>query len=173
MENTDIEIVSTEEHMKSLFFEELKMILSELSFTFLPFLVLLIVNYSKENFDEFMKSSDWSLATAVLFGQTIVKLVIGISTSRKQLPSEKYGLITAIIIVIGLIPSIVLLIIFQFDKQGKEELIVMQFILFASSVITFILFGTIGNMLKSDGDKNNHIDSVITYIKSRKKNINN
>ena len=65
------------------------------------------------------------------------------------------------------------MIIFQFDKQVKEELIVMQFILFASSVITFILFGTIGNMLKSDGDKNNHIDSVITYIKSRKKNINN
>lgn len=165
----EIKILSRQEILKELFKSEIKMILAELCFTTLPFIALILINMAKNSVDSFFSSPDWSLATAVLFGQTIVKLMIGIGTTKKTIPSGNYGLITALIIVFGLIPSIVILGILQFQDTPQQTIIVLQFILFIMSILAFLFFGTIGNMLKTDADKDNQFDNILSAIKTLQK----
>ncbi|WP_010182979.1 hypothetical protein, partial [Aquimarina agarilytica] len=129
-------------------------IIGELSFIFLPFIVILIINLNKENFSDLLQTADWSLASAILFGQTIVKLIMGVSAQEHSFEYQRFGLLSALIIVLGLIPSVVIIGVFETTGKLGLGLIILQFVLLIIAVWAFIILGTIGQHLYSSAFKN-------------------
>jgi hypothetical protein len=132
------------------FKKELPALLAELSFFILPFIVISIINLTKDEWIKLVQTSDWALASTLLFGQTIVKIIMGVASREQSFPHQNYGLITALIIVVGLVPSITILTIFQIYSQLSIALVVAQFVLLGLAVATFLVFGTIGQMLSAN-----------------------
>lgn len=126
---------------------ELSAIIAELCFIFLPFVVIIIVDFTKGDSARLIQTSDWSLASTLLFGQTIVKLIMGVAAQKRSFKYQHFGLITALIIVVGLVPSIATIIMFHFFSRLTDLGIVIQFILLGLSIFVFLVFGTIGQTL--------------------------
>lgn len=142
---------------KGSFFEfdkETPAIIGELSFIFLPFVVILIVNLNKGEFSNLLQNSDWSLASAILYGQTIVKIIMGVAAQEHSFEYQRFGLVSALIIVLGLIPSVVIIGIFEISGKLSTGLIITQFVLLFVAVWSFILFGAIGQYLYTSAFKN-------------------
>tara|TARA_R110002072_G_C7629516_1_gene506795 strand:+ start:75 stop:566 length:492 start_codon:yes stop_codon:yes gene_type:complete len=134
--------------------KETPAIIGELAFIFLPFIVILIINLNKGNFANLLQTADWSLASAILFGQTIVKIIMGVSAQEHSFEYQRFGFLSALIIVLGLIPSVVIIGIFETTGKLSTGIIILQFILLAIAVWTFIILGTIGQHLYSSAFKN-------------------
>jgi hypothetical protein len=124
--------------------------MAELSFFLLPFMIISIINLSKGDWVKLIQTGDWALASTLLFGQTIVKIVMGVAAREQSFPHQNYGLITALIIVFGLVPSITILTLFQINNELSLGLIILQFLLLVLAVATFLTFGTIGQMLSAN-----------------------
>ena len=136
------------------FKKEIPSLVAELAFIFLPFVVILIVNLLIGDWNKLIQTSDWSLAATLLFGQTIVKIIMGVASQEHSFNHQNLGLISALIIVFGLVPSLVILAIFQMTQDISIGLVIAQFLLLGLSIIVFLLFGTIGQVLYSTAFKN-------------------
>lgn len=144
---------STTETRNEDFRKERTAIIAELCFMFLPFVVILIINLTKGDWAKLLQTSDWALAATLLFGQTIVKMMMGVASQEHSFNYQLFGLITALIIVFGLVPSITVISIFQISPKLSTGLVVVQFILLGASISVFIVFGTIGQVLFSSAFK--------------------
>ena len=131
------------------FRQESSAIIAELCFTFLPFVVILIINLTKNDWTKLIQTSDWALISTLLFGQTIVKIIMGVASQEHSFNYQLFGLISALIIVFGLVPSITIITIFQISSKLPNSLVIAQFFLLGLSIITFLIFGTIGQVLFS------------------------
>ena len=129
------------------FKKELTSLLAELCFFALPFIVISIIDLTKGEWIKLIQTSDWALVSTLLFGQTIVKIVMGVASREQSFPHQNYGLLTALIIVLGLVPSITILTIFQIYSTLSIALIIAQFVLLVFAIATFLIFGTIGQIL--------------------------
>lgn len=127
--------------------KELPAILAELLFFILPFIVISVINLTKGEWIKLIQTSDWALASTLLFGQTIVKIIMGVASREQSFPYQIYGFITALIIVLGLVPSITILTLFQINSELSLALVIAQFTLFGLAIIIFLTFGTIGQVL--------------------------
>lgn len=140
--------------VKSAFDEDFKKetpaMIGELSFIFLPFIVILIINLSKGDWIKLIQTSDWALAATLLFGQTIVKIIMGVAAREHAFHHQNFGLVGALIIVLGLAPSILIVAIFQINQSLSIGLAIAQFILLGVAIYVFLLFGTIGQVLYSN-----------------------
>ena len=72
---------------------------------------------------------------------------MGVASREQSFPHQNYGLLTALIIVLGLVPSITILTIFQIYSTLSIALIIAQFVLLVFAIATFLIFGTIGQIL--------------------------
>jgi len=153
MENNKIPKNNKKDNFNSVFFEDCKKesfsIIAEICFIILPFIVILFMKLIKSDIEELLQTSDWSLASAILFGQTIVKLVMGVSAREQSFEYQRFGFITSLIIVFGLVPSIILIIVFQFIDYFSPVLVIIQFVLLIIAFLTFLTFGTVGQVLFS------------------------
>ncbi|HZY37256.1 MAG TPA: hypothetical protein VFE53_11435 [Mucilaginibacter sp.] len=129
------------------FKKESSAILAELCFIILPFIVILIVNFTKGEESKLLQTSDWALAATLLYGQTIVKMIMGVASQAHEFHYQNWGFISALIIVFGLVPSITVLTIFQIYSRLSAWLVIIQFMLFGIAIIVFVIFGTIGQIL--------------------------
>ena len=90
------------------------------------------------------------MAAVILYGQTIVKLILGFASYEDSSNWRLIGLYSALIIVFGLIPSTITLTLFIISKDQGVGIIIVQFSTFLSSIIIFLVFGTIGQGLSSN-----------------------
>ena len=120
-------------------------IASEILFILLPIFILLIYLIINDKVSSIFYSYDLSFATIILFGQTIVKMASGISNREKRFVWQYISLIFTLIIVLGLIPSI-LILIFLLIGYKIFCLYIAQLILLIISLIIYFIFGTIGQM---------------------------
>ncbi len=132
------------------FKKEMPAMLAELSFIFLPFIVILIVNLSKGDWIKLIQTADWALASALLYGQTIVKIIMGVASREHAFHHQNFGLISALIIALGLVPSILIIAIFELNQNISIGLIIAQFVLLGFAIYVFLLFGTLGQILFSN-----------------------
>lgn len=132
------------------FEKEIPAMLAELSFIFLPFIVILIVNLSKGDWIKLIQTADWALASTLLYGQTIVKIIMGVASREHSFNHQNFGLASALIISLGLVPSILIVAIFELNQNISIGLIVTQFVLLGFAIYVFLLFGTIGQILFSN-----------------------
>src|SRR5947207_3088932 len=81
---------------------------AEILFVVLPLLVIAIVFVSRAHAGSIWLSVEWSFAASVLLGQAVVKLIRAL-VERGGFHGERVGLIAAVILVLGLVPSLVVL----------------------------------------------------------------
>lgn len=121
---------------------------AELLFVLLPFVVLaIVVAYRETGLPHLLAAPDWSLGAAVLAGQSIVKLVAGVTASGRRRPWERTALIVTVLIVFLLVPSLVCLALMQIADHPPFWLVILQLLLFVFCAIAFLMFGTVGQSL--------------------------
>lgn len=122
-------------------------ILGDLLFIILPLVVISIVDVSVgRSLFALIESPELSFGSAVLFGQTIIKVVSGFAHT-KPTGAEQPVFIIALIIVFGLVPSLVVLALLLSINPIPHELQYAQACIFALGVIVFFLFGVNGHAL--------------------------
>ena len=122
-------------------------LLSELLFTILPIIILIIYRCYDEQKILIFYNTEWAACAIILFGQSIVKFSSGISNSNKKFSWQLVSLIISIIIIMGLIPSILVLVINIGTAEKTMGIYLFQLILFALSIICFFIIGAIGQYL--------------------------
>ncbi|MBB4634854.1 hypothetical protein [Longimicrobium terrae] len=127
---------------------------TEYLFVLMPFIVILGFHLRKgTGLGPVLSVADWSFASAVLFGQTVTKLIAGFSATRRRNSPEKATLITALVLVMGLVPS--LLILYQVLDSTKPgfALIITQLFYFALASLTFFVLGSSGQVILAQADE--------------------
>lgn len=120
-------------------------ILGDLLFIVLPLVVISIVDVSVGRpLFAIIESPELSFGSAVLFGQTIIKVVSGFAHT-KPTGAEQPVFIIALIIVFGLVPSLVVLALLLSVNPIPYGLQLAQACIFALGVIVFFLFGVTGH----------------------------
>ena len=122
-------------------------ILGDLLFIVLPLVVISIVDVSVgRSLFAIIESPELSFGSAVLFGQTIIKVVSGFAHTKPS-GAEKPVFIIALIIVFGLVPSLVVLALLLSVNPIPYGLQLAQAGIFVLGVFTFGLFGVNGHAL--------------------------
>jgi hypothetical protein len=120
-------------------------ILGDLLFIVLPLVVISIVDVSVgRSLFAIIESPELSFGSAVLFGQTIIKVVSGFAHT-KPTGAEQPVFIIALIIVFGLVPSLVVLALLLSVSPIPYGLQLAQAGIFVLGVIVFGLFGVSGH----------------------------
>ena len=119
-------------------------LLSELLFTILPIIIIVMIRLIENNYSSIFLNSEWGIISVVLFGQSIVKFSSGLSNSTKKFRWQVVALVISGIIVLGLIPSIVYLIIILTKNIESNTVYLFQLIWFILSIITFFIVGKLG-----------------------------
>ena len=112
----------------------------EVLFVFLPFIILSIVYMNQGKFSEIFSISEWSFASSILAGQTIIKITHGFSR-QKMLRFHIFLGILAMILIFILLPSMTILILILTSSPVSNGLLLAQLILFIISLLTFIIVG--------------------------------
>ena len=115
-------------------------LIGELSFILLPFLVMTLIYTDKNNLDRIFEEPSWSLTAAVLFGQSIIKMIhIVVKASMNGISIKHYnvGAFISLLILLGLVPSLVVLSLIYNHDIVPIWLIILQMIVFALSIISY------------------------------------
>ncbi|PWB55996.1 MAG: hypothetical protein C3F13_02745 [Anaerolineales bacterium] len=122
------------------------LIIAELLFIILPFIVIGIISFSKGEFSAFFRIPEWSLASSILVGQTIVKLISGLVSKPRKIAWENTALILSIIIVLILVPVLIILSLIMTTDTPSAWLVIAQIIYFFLSATLFYAGGSIGQI---------------------------
>lgn len=123
---------------------------SEYLFIFLPFLVIGIIKIYKSDFSTFFQAADWSFAASILFGQVIVKLVSG-SVIHSKAKWQRVVVLLSFILVLGLVPSLVVLALILIDGGISDFLVNMQLTLFVLASAIFFFVGSAAHAMIEEG----------------------
>lgn len=105
-------------------------LVTELLFTLLPIIILIVVRSYENNFRAIFYNTEWSIMALVLFGQTIVKFVSGVSKYKAKLRWQVAALVVSMIMIFGVIPSATVQVINLTSKVLSDITYVVQLILF-------------------------------------------
>ena len=147
--------------------------ISELLFILLPFVVIIPVYVYSHRAARVPSHPEWALASALLFGHAIVKLICGAIRVREG-SANAIELIVAAGIVFGLAPSLVVLVLMHLMDEPNASpppgwLIATQTILLVLAVLYFIIFRWLGELLEHSaiepGDPSAKITSLSVQAK--------
>ena len=123
-------------------------LISEYLFTLFPIIILIIIRCNEGTYCKIFYNSEWSIISLILFGQSIVKFSAGIAHNKNRFHWQLVSLIVSLIIIIGLIPSaIILTLILNDGSSFSNELYYTQALLFLLSSGCFFTFGGLGQDL--------------------------
>jgi len=112
---------------------------SEYIFICLPFIILSIVRLHQDRADDLLTTSDWGIASGIIYGQLIVRLAAALAgTSRpKKLPAITLNL--TILVCLGL--SINLVIYSLMLTSPTDTLGYFQLLLFLAASACHFIYG--------------------------------
>lgn len=129
--------------------------IGEISFIILPFIVMIIIYIYLNKLNNILYEPEWSLASSVMFGQSIIKMIHAINNGTKgkkvHLKSYNIGAMISLLIVIGLIPSLIVLSLIFTSKEIPNWLMIMQIIYFIFAITIF----TIANVMQIKFEEDN------------------
>ncbi len=120
---------------------ELYLVGAELAFLLVPFVVIGLAYLFKADFRTIFYTPYWSVASSILIGQALIRFVSRLLQSRAHDPSiswERVTLIFSVLIVLGLVPSLVVLLLVLISTQSSTYLGIAQVILFVFGVWLFL-----------------------------------
>jgi len=114
----------------------------EYLFVALPLVVLTFVFVAiGKQLHAILASPEWAFGAAILFGQSITKLVSGVARHGVE-RGDLLALIIALVIVFGLCPSLTVLALVLAKEEAEWGLIVAQLALFALGSVVFFVLGS-------------------------------
>ena len=123
-------------------------LISEYLFTLFPIIILIIIRCNEGTYCKIFYNSEWSIISLILFGQSIVKFSAGIAHNKKRFHWQLVSLIISLIIIIGLIPSaIILTLILNDGLLFSNGLYCTQALQFILSSGCFFIIGALGQDL--------------------------
>ncbi len=120
---------------------------SELIFTLLPLIIILIVRSYEMEFSQIFYNTEWSIISIILFGQSIVKFSSGIANSKETFRWQLVALVISVIIVFGLVPASIILALNLTSYRIALGMAILQIIIFLISVLTYYFIGSIGQKM--------------------------
>ena len=107
--------------------EPLAGILGELLFVLLPLVVIVIIRiYQNLPIKNITQIPEISFAAAVIFGQTLIKLVSSAAITDYRLNWQLFSFIISCIIVFGLVPSLTILSIILVSQTPPTNIYLIQ-----------------------------------------------
>jgi len=142
-------------------------LIAEILFIVLPLIVTGIVLFFQNRSHELLVTTEWSFATAILFGQALTKYVGGLVTGRIPFQWQRVVLFFAVLVVLGLVPSLTVLTIAL--SSGAEtagivltkKVIVAQLLLFIIGLGSYVIFGGVGELALSKAEEYGRKKTVI------------
>ncbi len=125
---------------------------AELAFLLAPFVVIAFAYLYKADFRNVLYTPYWSVASSVLIGQALIRFIARLLQSGIHDPSiswERVTLIFSVLIVLGLIPSLVVLLLVLITPQPSAYLGIAQVILFVVGFCLYLAFGWTGQEMVS------------------------
>jgi hypothetical protein len=108
---------------------------SELLFVVLPFIVIAITLRHRGEFHSILYLPEWSIVSAVVMGQAIIRLVYTVLGDDKE--TEVSIFIITLLLVFGLVPILVVLSIVLIADKVSTSLAVVQGVGFLTSTTIF------------------------------------
>ena len=119
------------------------LLVSETLFVLLPLIVLAIVfSYQRKMFG-LLHTPEWSFISAILFGQTLVKFVSA-AVSESGAYWQRVVVIVSAIIVLGVVPSLIILALVLVSEPPSNGLAIAQLIMFILSIVLYFFIGGAG-----------------------------
>jgi high-affinity K+ transport system ATPase subunit B len=146
--------------------DAVKSVVVDLIFTFLPVFVLILIRILTSSWGNIFLRSDWSYISMILFGQSIIKIFIGISENSNKKKTVDIILYISLLIALGLVPSIIILVLIEMGAK-HNALTIAQIIWLMIAIASYFTFGTLGNILFiqkliKDSDFNNDKNDIVT-----------
>lgn len=116
---------------------------SEWSFAILPFIVFFIIYLHKGKVNELFFLTEWSFASAILNGQSLVRFISKIIDSKFNPHPDRLSLVISIFIVLLLVPSLIILTIVVISDKVTLSLAITQMVFFVISSVIYLLSGKI------------------------------
>ncbi len=123
----------------------LHIVAAELVFLLAPFVVVGFAYLYKGDLRNIIYTPYWSIASSVLIGQALIRFIIRLLQSDAHDPAiswERVTVIFSVLIVLGLIPSLVVLLLVLISPQPSINLGVAQLILFVFGFALYLAFGS-------------------------------
>lgn len=120
----------------------LSVVLSEILFNVLPLIILTIVFAYQHKAQSLFYASEWSLTSAIFFGQAITKIVSAFTSTRVPAHAQRVVATVTILIVLGLAPALVVFVLLLINSSPPVGLLITQMVLFFISLIAFVVIGS-------------------------------
>ena len=127
-------------------------IYGEIFFVILPFAIIFFLSYNEYGVDFLIQSSEWSLAATIVSGQAAVRFTSGLISFPGNVHSQKAGC-WSIIIYLLLVLCIIDYACLRLFEEPDQLYFTLQAILFPLSLIVFIVFGGIGQLLIENSNR--------------------
>lgn len=129
--------------------------IGEMLFILLPFIVMLIIYTYENKLSSIIYEPEWSLASSVMFGQSVIKFIHTITKSASKKGNRKFfsytiGTIFSVLIVLGLVPSLIILALVFISKEPQLWLITLQIIYFFLASIVFTCINILHISIEED-----------------------
>lgn len=122
-------------------------IASEILFALLPIIVILfIIIFTSNDLKSLFFRSELSFISVFFYGQTLVKLISGLLRSKRSFKWQIIVLYISVIIIVGLIPSVILLSVIFLEINTMLYIYIIQAVWFFLALFTFFVIGRIGQM---------------------------
>jgi len=131
----------------------LHIVAAELAFLLVPFVVIGFAYLYKGDLRNVIYTPYWSIASSVLIGQALIRFIIRLLQSNVHDPAiswERVTVIFSVLIVLGLIPSLMVLLLVLISTQPSLYLGVAQLILFVFGCSLYLAFGWTGQDMVSN-----------------------
>lgn len=135
----------------------LHIVAAELAFLLVPFVVIGFAYLYKGDLRNVLYTPYWSIASSVLIGQALIRFIIRLLQSKTHDPAiswERVTVIFSILIVLGLIPSLLVLLLVLISTQPSLYLGVAQVVLFVFGFSLYLAFGWTGQDMVSNAGSN-------------------
>jgi len=131
--------------------KHLKSLLAAYAFVFVPFSLMIIVKASENNWQEIILASDWSIASFIIFGQSLTFLSSALISTSKNKKREGWEWYIAKVFLTGIGPSLV----FYTLLLVKPSLMIGigQIMLFIYASYRFFVDGLAAKKLEQDSSR--------------------
>ena len=111
--------------------------IKEILFVGLPVLILVIVHFYKGESRSIFSIPEWSFMSVILFGQSLLRIFPAISDLKRPFNHITTSALAALIIVIGLVPSSIILTLILLSETPTDQLVFWQQLMFYLSIFAF------------------------------------
>jgi hypothetical protein len=146
-------------------------IAAEFLFVLMPlFVVTLVMLHKGSPPSDILATPEWSVASSILGGMALVRMVTGVSRVRRGASPERVALAVALVMVFAVAPALVILaVVISSPGPPAGWVVSAQVLQFLVCSAIFFLFGTTGQLWLSAARRDDDELEVISPDERRKR----